>query len=166
MNFSVSGMHPLPPNHFCPFRACRVLNVCITSFFPDAPILLALVEILHITKLHVVTASVQFSVCDIFTWVHAHGYGSCLWDYRVSVPVGGSLTYELDGRMYVLSFFFNLENECTFHLYPSNYGELKVLGKKNQCWSFSNSVFPFLTLNKYSLQRHSHESKVINICLN
>lgn len=37
MNFWVSGMHPLPLNHFPPLRACCVLNVCITPFFPDAP---------------------------------------------------------------------------------------------------------------------------------
>lgn len=125
MNFYVSGMYPLSPNHSRPWRACCILNVCITPFSPDAPILPALVEILHITKLHVVTASVQFSVCDIFTWVHAHGYGSCLWEYSFSVPVGGSPTYELDGRMYVLwdlfflfLFFFFLERECASHLCP------------------------------------------------
>lgn len=116
MNFWVSGMRPFSPNHFPPLRACCILNVGITPSFPDAPILLALVEILHITKLHVVTASVQFSVCDIFTWVHAHGYGSCLWDHSLSVPMGGS-SDELDGRMYVL-WNFHLENELAYHLYP------------------------------------------------
>lgn len=59
-------MHPSFPNHFPPLRACCILNVCIIPFFPDAPILLALVEILHITKLHVPRPQCNL-VCVIFS---------------------------------------------------------------------------------------------------
>lgn len=66
MKFWVSGMHPSFPNHFPPLRACCVKNICIIPFFPDAPILLALVEILHITKLHVSRPQCNL-VCVIFS---------------------------------------------------------------------------------------------------
>ena len=59
-------MHPGSPT--IALRSSMLPPECTHhTLLPDAPILLALVEILHITKLHVVTASMQFSVCDIFT---------------------------------------------------------------------------------------------------
>lgn len=117
-----------PQTIFLPLAACCFLNVHITPFFPDAPILLALVEILHITKLHVVTASVQFSVCDIFTWVHAHGMALACWDYSFSVLVGGSPTDELDGRVCAL-YYFDLESGHVVHL-CTQFWRIKSFGLK------------------------------------
>lgn len=83
--------HLLPEPLSFPYVACSFVPECTRPFFPEAPILLALVGILHITKLHVVRASVQFSVCDIFTWVHAHGYGCGLKLLQVVFSSGEEL---------------------------------------------------------------------------
>lgn len=124
------------------------------TLLPRGSILPALVEILHITKLHVVTASVQFSVCDIFTWVHAHGYGSCLWDYSFSGLVGG-------GGVLVI----NLMGECVYceifiwkvNMLPtSSFAKLKIPGLieidvnhlVSQYFQFSLKILNF----KYSLE--------------
>ena len=123
------------------------------TLLPRRPILLALVEVLHMTKLHVVTASVQFSMCDIFTGVHAHGYGSCLWDYSFS------------GRWVVGALVISLMGECVYceifiwkvNMLPtSSFAELKIPGLieidvnhlVNQYLQFSLEILNF----KYSLE--------------
>lgn len=107
------------------------------TLLPRRPILLALVEVLHMTKLHVVTASVQFSMCDIFTGVHAHGYGSCLWDYSFS------------GRWVVGALVISLMGECVYceifiwkvNMLPtSSFAELKIQDMCVTGYNRSNSL--------------------------
>lgn len=117
-------MRPLPANHVPALRACRALRLH-HALPPRRPVLLALVGVLHMTKLHVVTASVQFSVCDIFTGVHAHGYGSCLWDYGFSGPAGGgALEISLMGECVYCEIFIWKVNM----LPTSSFAELKIPG--------------------------------------
>lgn len=92
------------------------------------------------TKLHVVTASVQFSVCDIFTRVHAHGYGACLWNCSNCLLVGGKPACELGGRMCVPKIIYLESGHLSLPL-PSSFGELKK--KKLNVSNLNKSDFLF-----------------------
>lgn len=121
----------LSPDHFPPCSSMLSPECVHRTLFPDALILLALVEILHITKLHVVTASMQFSVCDIFTWVHAHGYGSCLLGLQLFSAGGCKFSWWIRWEN-VVAIDPHFGKWTRFSLLPPSFGEMKLLGFKNR----------------------------------
>lgn len=83
--------------------------------------------------------------------MHAHGYGSCLWDYSFSGLVGGP-SDQFDGRMRVLEIFIWKVNM----LPTSSFAKLKIPGLieidvnhlVSQYFQFSLKILNF----KYSLE--------------